>query len=627
MIRRHQAYVGVLAIALVCASVLALPTRSSAQAPGVRADIVSVSDAGYPMARAVVNLDDPEGTFSRGGPGEFSVLVDGKPASAVSADLASSQNVPLDILFVIDVSGSMAGAPLARTKEAASAFVAGLAPWDRVAILSFADKVVPVQDYTTDRAATRTAIEALVASGNTALYAATGGGAIKITNSPSARRAVILLSDGAQDGVPLTLTRDAAIGAAATAGAPWFTIGEGTEIDREYLGQLASVTRGRYLEAPDPNDLGALYASVGQLLRSQYIVTFDASATRAAGSQLEVRLTAGGQSSSAVTTYKLGPEFAPSAVTIEGVAAGERVSDTRAVTLAGAAGSAVRAAFYVDDVNVFETNTQPFTFNYDPRSFADGAHTLKVSVDYGGRSVESKVSFTSTPPAPAPSAGGGLPLLPILAVVGGLLVLLPVVLVLLRLRTMKRDGLLVSGRVEPWAKPIVTTPVGDAADGAEALQAPEEVGEPLGVLISRSGPDAGTEYTVGGQPVSIGSGARCGVRVADDVLAAEEARIWVSKGHLMVHKMTKLTTIVEMGTSGGWEILEPGDSVKVGDHAFEFRLLQQAPGSGEANTSAGAGDIARGPADAPAGGMPGAPQPRVASFSQLMPKNDFGPLD
>jgi hypothetical protein len=101
----------------------------------------------------------------------------------------------------------------------------------------------------------------------------------------------------------------------------------------------------------------------------------------------------------------------------------------------------------------------------------------------------------------------------------------------------------------------------------------ESVGEPLGVLISRGGGDLGSEYTVGAAPVSIGSGVRCGVRIEDPELAAEEARTWVRGGHLMVHKMTRLSVIAADGTSGGWMILEPGDTFTIGEHVFEFRIL------------------------------------------------------
>jgi hypothetical protein len=84
--------------------------------------------------------------------------------------------------------------------------------------------------------------------------------------------------------------------------------------------------------------------------------------------------------------------------------------------------------------------------------------------------------------------------------------------------------------------------------------------------------------------VSIGSGSRCGVRIDDPSLAGEEARTWVRNGQLMVHKMIRLTDVaIEMPT-GGWLILEPGDTFSIGEHTFEFRLMPErapAPGTDE----------------------------------------------
>ena len=70
----------------------------------------------------------------------------------------------------------------------------------------------------------------------------------------------------------------------------------------------------------------------------------------------------------------------------------------------------------------------------------------------------------------------------------------------------------------------------------------------------------------------IGSGARCGVRIDDREVGAEEARIWVRDGHLMLHRVTRLTDVAADGASGGWTILQPGNSIDIGQHRFEFRI-------------------------------------------------------
>ncbi len=569
---------GLAASALCCATL----TAAHGQQPAtLRADIASLAASDYPMARAVVNIEDASGAVGALNAANFTVTVGGKPAAIFSADLASSQNAPLDLLLLIDVSGSMVGDPMAQTKEAAKALIQTLAPSDRVALMSFADSVQLVQDYSTERARTAGLIDALVARGNTALYDATGAAASHAAASTSNRRAIILLSDGAQDGVKLKTTREEALAQAAGARIPFFAIGEGTGIDRAYLTELATSSTGRYLEAPKATDLGELFASLGQLLTSQFIVLFDASAA-AGGVETPVTITvqSGGPGATAHATLTPGPGFAPTPInlTISGVKEGESVGEARVLTaVPDSAIGITRIAFYVDDVNVFETATAPYTFTFDPASFGAAPHTLKAAAIAGGTSFESpSISFASHPPIVAPASGGTSLLLPIGAGVGGLVALLGIAwLVAVVRRRLRRGEVVVASadqRITPWA--ARHRPLGDPApDGADVpVAVAEDVGEALGVLISRGGPLIGSEFVVGVKPVGIGSSARCAVRIADPALQGEEARIWVRDGHLMLHRKARLTDVPADASAVGWTILQPGDHLDIGQHRFEFRL-------------------------------------------------------
>ncbi|MGH7635268.1 MAG: vWA domain-containing protein, partial [Gemmatimonadaceae bacterium] len=261
----------VLALTLLAGTVAAQDASLSVQ-------IANVSDAGYPKAQAVVTIDDTSSAAAPVlTPVDVSVSLAGASAKVLSAELASSETTPLDVLFVIDTSGSMAGPPIALAKDAAKAFIAQLAPEDRVAVMGFSDEVRVLQDYTTDRAAASSVIDGLTAAGNTALYQATAGAAVKAASSPASRRAIILLSDGADEGSASTTTREQAIDAVTHVGVPVFAVGEGAGIDRDYLQQVGASSNGRYLEAPDPKQLGALYSGIARLLRTQYVITFDAS--------------------------------------------------------------------------------------------------------------------------------------------------------------------------------------------------------------------------------------------------------------------------------------------------------------------------------------------------------------
>jgi uncharacterized protein YegL len=565
--------------------VLAASTVSAfGQEPTLRANVASISDDAYPNARVVLNLEDdsPEGLPVLG-PEHFAVTANGDPAPVVAAQLASSQDDPLDLTVVLDTSGSMAGAALTNAKDAAKALIAELAPNDRVAVISFADQVVVVQEYTSDRAAVNAAIDGLVAQGNTALYQATAVAAYKAVASDATRKAVVLLSDGADFGGASAATRDEAVNAARNAGVPYFTIAQGSDLDLPYLQEVADVSKGRLLEAVNPTDLRGLYLGIGRILRNQYIVTFDASSVAAlAESTIAVSVTAGERTASDEAAYRPAPGFAP-ALDISGINAGDTIDGARdvLVNVAGATPD-TRVTFFVDGAKVAESATSPYVFTFDPAGMTDGDHTIRVVVDRGaGEPVEASVPFVTAAPVSAPG-GGGLPVVPLAIVALVAILATGAGMTFLKLRHRGTDitRLGVSQRTIPWAQQI--------AGGREAPDMPllhpdaeepveqESVGEPLGVLISRGGTDLGSEYTVGAAPVSIGSGARCGVRIEDPDLAAEEARTWVRGGHLMVHRMTRLSVIAADGTSGGWMILEPGDTFTVGEHVFEFRMLTNA---------------------------------------------------
>ena len=598
---------GIAAITLAAMLPLQIDAQEDA---GLRLQITRVEDGAYPNARLVVGVEDATGAGEAIAQGDWQVSVGGTPVDVVSAELASSEDAPLDVLFVFDASTSLAGVPLDSAKVAGNTLLQTLAPEDRVAIMRFNDDVVLLQDYTSDRGLLAQAIGALQATGNTAFYQATYDGAVSVgTGSQAARKAVVLLSDGAEFGNKSLVTREEALAAAEFVGVPFFIVAFGNEVDRPYLSELAARTNGRLFEAPGPADLEALYASIGRLLRSQYIITFDASTAAAdAASDVTVTLAQGERNATATTQYTPGAGFLPQ-VSISGISAGDRVTAPREITATVSGGGAPKLTWYVDDINVQEHTAPPYVFTLDPAEFEGGAHALRVVVGDVAVSGEG-IAFSSTPPPAA--ASGGSPML-VYVGIGGLVGLIAA-FAFFFLRSKRKPverAIPADQRTTSWAKQVAqraatTRPAeGDTPDVAGA---PEQIGQALGMLVSRAGTDLGKEYRVGGKPVSIGAGSRCGVRIDDPALAFEEARIWVRDGHLMLHKFTRLTAMELDGTGGGWEILEPGDRFEIGQHTFEFKLITEGAGDGPPN-------VLRDPTTPEPGETP-------RRFSDMMPRAD-----
>jgi VWFA-related protein len=88
-------------------------------------------------------------------------------------DKVALEQVPLEAYLALDVSGSVEGPKLQQLEHAASAFLDGLTPQDRVALVTFAGTVQINQPLTGDFGAFRRSLAGATAGGQTALYDAT----------------------------------------------------------------------------------------------------------------------------------------------------------------------------------------------------------------------------------------------------------------------------------------------------------------------------------------------------------------------------------------------------------------------------------------------------------------------
>jgi hypothetical protein len=194
----------------------------------------------------------------------------------VNVETTTDEDVSFAVVLVIDVSSSMAGQPFERTQAAARQFVDGLGPNDPVAIITFSSTVRQVLGFTTDKEVIKQAIDRLSFGGQTALYEGVTAGVELAATAPVERRAVVVLSDGFQFGVQTEITPDTPIELARAKGVSVYTIGLGWGTDRPYLERLARETNATYSESPTPAELSAIYTSLAELFRNQYILTIEA---------------------------------------------------------------------------------------------------------------------------------------------------------------------------------------------------------------------------------------------------------------------------------------------------------------------------------------------------------------
>jgi tight adherence protein B len=291
-------------------------TPRAAAEEGLSVDILSVDDSEFPDISVIFTADRGGRPVASMAPAEVSVQEGGVGATVTSLERATDAAVPLALVVVIDVSGSMVESDaIGQAKRAARSLVSSLSPGDAVAVVSFADTVKLEQPLTTNRTLAVTAIDRLEAIGNTALYDAVAQAAALADGSNFSRRAVILLSDGAEFGARSTNSRSTALDAAAASGAVYYVIGVGPAVDQLFLDELALRTRGTFVSAAVAQDLEGVYRNLEEVLRSHYVLRIRSAAGEGSGPRsLTITVSQGDSRGSASSAYQSArPEAAPTA--------------------------------------------------------------------------------------------------------------------------------------------------------------------------------------------------------------------------------------------------------------------------------------------------------------------------
>ncbi|MBI5289136.1 MAG: VWA domain-containing protein [Chloroflexi bacterium] len=282
--------------------------------PAPSLTINQLDASAYPQLRAIVTVLDGRGVPARGLlPAQFQAFDGNTQLSVTGAVAAMDQDLQLNAVITIDVSGSMEGEPLASAKAAATEFVQSLGPNDRAAIISFSDEVTPVLPLTNDKTALIVAIAGLQAGGGTALYEGVQVSAyLAGTAATQGQRAVaIILSDGENATETSDATGESSLQIAQGSGIPIYPIGFGSLTDVPYLESLAAVTSGQF-RAATTGTITDVYAELSDLLRSQYIVTVrDDSPADGSDGTLQIVAFVGPSPAASIATFKRGAPAPP----------------------------------------------------------------------------------------------------------------------------------------------------------------------------------------------------------------------------------------------------------------------------------------------------------------------------
>jgi Ca-activated chloride channel homolog len=200
---------------------------------------------------------------------------------------------PVSIVVALDSSGSMKK-DAAAAQAAARTFVQALRPEDKLALMTFADRVWFAHDLTTERGWALDAIDQYAVKGGTALYDAVAGALIRLKREEG-RRVVVLVTDGRDEnnagtGPGSTRTLADLLTLLHESDATVFAVGLGAKADMHVLEQLAAKSGGEAYFPQDVSQLEQHYGRIIENLRRRYVISYSSTNARRDGRWRQVEL-------------------------------------------------------------------------------------------------------------------------------------------------------------------------------------------------------------------------------------------------------------------------------------------------------------------------------------------------
>jgi Ca-activated chloride channel family protein len=185
-------------------------------------------------------------------------------------------DLPIHAAVVLDSSGSMEKS-LQQARDAALGFLKNtIQPKDRAAVITFNDHPNIGVKFSNDLDTLAGGLAGLKAERGTSLW-----DTIIFTlfyfNGVKGQRAILLLTDGRDESSRFTF--EDALEDARRAGVTIYTIGLGEDIDKRKLNKLSEETGGRAFFIKSAAELGAIYATIQEDLRSQYLIAYQSTNT------------------------------------------------------------------------------------------------------------------------------------------------------------------------------------------------------------------------------------------------------------------------------------------------------------------------------------------------------------
>jgi Ca-activated chloride channel family protein len=217
-------------------------------------------------------------------PDDFEVLDNGVRQRV---DLASFEQIPLNVVLALDMSASLQGLRLGHLQAAGKRVLDGLKPGDRAGLVTFSHVIASSQGLTDDLDRVRTALDQARGEGQTSLIDATHAGML-LGESDAGRSLLIVFSDGVD--TSSWLTSDAVLETARRGDVVVYGVEIG-ERRASFPRDLSEVTGGRLFAVESTKDLAAAFSRILEEFRMRYLVSYSPQGVPTGGwHRLDVRV-------------------------------------------------------------------------------------------------------------------------------------------------------------------------------------------------------------------------------------------------------------------------------------------------------------------------------------------------
>jgi VWFA-related protein len=224
------------------------------------------------IVQVTVTVTDDSGHFIPNIPREaFHIVEDGKPQTIT---YFSSEDVPLELIVAVDISGSMTRA-MPKLKVAVKKFLSEVPTANQVTLLGFNDTVFPLARKATDPVERQRAVDRLAPWGATALYDVIMRG-VEMLGRQTGRKALVVFTDGEDQGSHVAI-EDVERRLQAS-DVTLYMIGQGRGTSQDYLKKamqrLTVPTGGRVFATESVDELQGAFTELLEELQNQYLVGY-----------------------------------------------------------------------------------------------------------------------------------------------------------------------------------------------------------------------------------------------------------------------------------------------------------------------------------------------------------------